>query len=84
MDAHWEQGESQLLHLVFVLLEFSVHHLESSEEVPEEEQQEGESQHKNLKGERKQRLLPWNIPTWILFSTAVLCQTQNSLCAALS
>lgn len=48
MDAHWEQGESQLLHLVFVLLQFSVHHLESSEEVPEEEQQECESQHKNL------------------------------------
>lgn len=48
MDAHWEQGESQLLHLVFVLLEFSVYHLESSEEVPEEEQQECESQHKNL------------------------------------
>lgn len=41
-------GGSQLLHFVFVFLEFSVHHFESSEEVPEEEQQKCESQNKNL------------------------------------
>lgn len=84
MDAHWEQGESQLLHLVFVLLQFSVHHFESSEEVPEEEQQECESQHKNLKEERKQHLSACNITTWIVFSTAGLYRTQNRLCVALS
>lgn len=61
-----------------------MHHLESSEEVPEEEQQERESQHKNLRGERKQHLLPGNITTWIIFRTAGLYQTQNRLSAALS
>ena len=30
-----------------------MHHFESSEEVPEEEQQKCESQHKNLRGEKK-------------------------------
>lgn len=46
---------SQLLHFVFVLLQLSVHHFESSEEVPKEEQQKRESQHTNLRkgGEEK-------------------------------
>lgn len=47
------EGGSQLLHFVFVFLEFSVHHFESSEEVPEEEQQKRESQHENLRRKRK-------------------------------
>lgn len=41
---------SQFLHFVFVLLQLSVHHFESSEEVPKEEQQKCESQHTNLRG----------------------------------
>lgn len=49
-------GGSQLLHFVFVFLEFSVHHFESSEEVPEEEQQKRESQNKNLRGEGEKRV----------------------------
>lgn len=50
-------GGSQLLHFVFVFLEFSVHHFESSEEVPEEEQQKRESQNKNLRGEEGEKRL---------------------------
>ena len=49
------RGGSQLLHFVFVFLEFSVHHFESSEEVAKEEQQKRESQHKNLRGEKKEK-----------------------------